>query len=228
MQLRIAGAVTGAAAVYFAWAFFAWVMVFRSNAADAPTVWQWIQNPAALWSFAGAVAEDGWYTLGRSLTPKGIVLWAFWAIEAAIVIGIGALYSPMRILGRGFCEDCDEWMAEQEPVMVPADEGAPGLALKKHGLPGVQEVKPPSEGARRWLRLGRQRCPRCQQAAVYQADELTAVKTEKGTKTEVSPLLPLAWQRDAERAELERIEQLLQAADAARFAALQQKPAAGG
>lgn len=226
LQLRIAGAVTGAAAVYFAWAFFVWVMTIKVGADDAPSPWDWIQHPAALWEVAGSIAEDGWYTIGHSLTPKGIVLWLLWALEAAIVIGVGFMLAPSRIGGRGFCEDCTCWMQDEPPLRVPGGEGAPARAVAKGGLPALTGFEPPSTRGSRWLQLVRQRCPRCQQRAVYGVDDVLVVKTEKGRKLQARPLVPLSWQGEAEAAELQRIEQLLAVADAARFAALKQKPVA--
>lgn len=220
LQLRIAGVVGGVAAIYFAWAFFAWVMILKTDPDNAPSAWQWVQAPAAIWAFANLVAEEGWYSIGHALTPSGIVLWLFWAVEAAIVLGAGWLIAPRWILGRGFCEDCDAWMADEQTVMVPADEGGLPTAVREHGLPGIQEVRPPSGRAARWLSLGRQRCPVCKQAAVYRVDDVRVVKTEKGTKAQASPVVPLSWQGEDEVRELARIEQALQAADAARFAAI--------
>lgn len=218
MQLRIAGVVSGLAAIYFAWAFFAWVMLYKNDATDAPSVWQWIQHPDALWQFANLVAQDGWYTIGHSLKPSGIVLWALWAIEAGIVVGAGFVLAPSRIQGSGFCEACQAWMVAEPTLMVPADEAGVTTSVRRQGLAGLQAVKPPSGGADQWVRLLRQRCPACHEAAVYQVDSVYVTKTEKGTKTIVTPITPLSWQREVEANELQRIEQLLQAADANRHA----------
>lgn len=226
MQLRIAGAVSGLAALYFAWAFFAWVLLLKGGAEDAPSAWFWVQTPAAIWRFANAVAENGWYTIGHSLTPTGIVIWILWGIEAAIVVGAGIVLAPGRILGRGFCEDCEQWMADEEAVMVPADEGAPAKALRNHGLGGIQEVTAPSARAARWLRISRQRCPQCRAQAVFSAEDVKMVKTDKGVKAQATAVLPLSWQTDAEAGELARIQALLDAADAARMQAIAQKPVA--
>lgn len=227
MQLRIAGAVSGASAIYFAWAFFAWVMLLKGDPDNAPSAWQFVRMPEAIWEFANLVAEDGWYSISHSLTPRGTVLWLFWAIEAAVVIGAGMFLAPHWIQGRAFCEDCSAWMVDEDALMVPADVGGLPGAVRKLGLPGIQQVKPPSEGASRWLSLGRQRCPICKDAAVYQIDDVKIVKTEKGNKAQASPIVPLSWQRQAEAEELSRVEQLLRAADTERFAALANKTSVG-
>lgn len=219
MQLRIAGLGTAVAALYFAWAFFAWVFMRRSMAEFAPSAGEWIENPAALWEFAGLVAETGWYTLGSSLQPKGFILWLLWGIEAAILLAAGWGLAACMVEGRGYCEECDTWMENGVPLMVPAgDEGLGEVVLSK-GLTGILAVKPPSEPTARWLRLAPQDCPACQQAAVYQVDDVLFIETDKGAKkTQATPVLPLSWRREAEDAEFARIDGLLKAADAGRAA----------
>lgn len=226
MQMRIAGVVTGIAAVYCAWAFFAWVMLIRAGVEGAPTAWQWLQSPAAIGQFAADLSEEGWFSIGTSLTPSGAVLWAMWAIEAAIVVGAGYLWAPRRIVGRGFCEDCSVWMADEPPLMVPADEGGLVKKVQSGGLAGIDAVQPPGARAARWLRLGRQRCPTCQDGAVYRVDHLKTVKTDKGTKTEANEVVPLSWLRAAEAEQFARVDGLLHAADAARMAAVAKQPVA--
>lgn len=188
-------------------------------------MWFWLQTPAAVWDFANVVAGEGWYTI-RSVTPSGIVLWILWGIEAVIVLGAGYVLAPAGIRGAGFCEDCDSWMTVQQHVVIPVANGQLASHVRKEGLAGVHEVEPPSTRQPRTLDIHTQRCPHCQQQAVYRVDDTHTVKTDKGTQQQAVPLIPLSWLRAHEQAEFDRITSLLEAADAARFAALKQKPTA--
>ncbi len=216
--LRINGAVTGVLAVYLAWVFFAWVLLRRDAPPDeVPALWTMIHSPGALWDFTQFLAENGWYSI-RTFTPTGIVLWAFWAIEAAVVIGLGVLLSTSRVIGQGFCEDCNQWLQPEETVAIPADQGAPGKLIHSKGLAGITSVAPPSARASRWLNISRQRCGGCGQTATFQVDDVKAVQEKNGVKLVATPVVPLSMQGDAERTEIERIAALLAEADRQRFA----------
>lgn len=223
MLMRISGLTAGVAALYFAWACFIWVMA-RKDGGDVD-LFQLIQAPTVIWDIAQAIAEEGWYSI-RGLTPKGAVLWAFWAIEAGVVVWACIKFSTTRIQSTAFCEDCRQWMQSEPVVSIPADQGAIASTIKKHGLAGVQEVAPPSERAARWVNIVGQRCGNCKKSAVFSIQDVKLIKTEKGVKPEASELQPMHWQTEVEAAEIERIQHLLKAADAARFAAISAKPAA--
>lgn len=222
-QMRVAGALTGLLTLYFAWVFFAWVFI-RREATDPPSAWFWMQTPAALWDFAQIVGREGWYKL-NGIAISGIVLWILWAMEAVIVVGAGFVMAPTGIAGEGFCEDCDTWMTEKQHVVIPVVDGQLAGIVRKQGLAGVLEVQPPSTRQPRTLDIRTQRCPRCRQAAVYRVDDTHTVKTDKGTRKQAMPLLPLSWMRAPEQTEFDRITSLLAAADEARFAALKKNPA---
>lgn len=212
VQMRIAGAATGVATVWLAWACFAWVLLLKEQG-EGPSLLHWARSPGDLFSFAQVLAESGWYSI-NGFEPKGAILWLLWAIEAVIVIGAGIKLAPSRIDDCGYCEDCDRWMEEQQPVRVPADKGAIGKAVREQGLDGIVEVDPPRAGAERWLQLRRQQCTGCD-ARVFRADDVKIVATDKGKKSVATPVLPWSWQREEEVGAFERIEGLLRAADEA-------------
>lgn len=220
--MRLAGATTGLATLYFAWAFFTWVFLFRYAADGPPDILDVVAHPANLWQFINAINADGWFSLGSSLTPNGALLWALWAIEAAIVIGGCVMFAPTKVQGRAFCEDCKAWMQDEEAIAIPADEGTPGKKLRKGGLEALGEFQPPAAGAARWLVLQRQRCAGCS-SSVWSADEVHTVKSGKETKTTTTPVVPLSWQAETDAPQFERIAGDLAAANTAHFEAAKQK-----
>ncbi len=120
-----------------------------------------VAAPGNLWQFISAINVEGWYTIGHGFTPSGAVLWLLWAIEAAIVVAGTAVVAPARIRDRAFGEDCGTWMADEPPLAIPADAGAPSRHLSKGGLGALQEPAAPATGGARWLVLQRQRCDQC-------------------------------------------------------------------
>src|SRR5262249_35567729 len=77
LAVRCVGAATGLAAVYLAWAFFAWVLLWHSgaNADVLPSMWDFVCTPRALWNFAVALDKEGWYSFGHGpgMRPSGVV-----------------------------------------------------------------------------------------------------------------------------------------------------------
>lgn len=212
--MRFYGAVTGVVAVYFDWLFFAWLLALTSDIdrTSTPSLVDWIRSPAALWQLAGLMAEDGSFTVG-GVTPKGVVLWLLWLVEAGIVIGTCVWLAPRKLRDRAFCENCERWMANEGTLLLSAEERASPGTVRKHGLARIQEVKLPSADAVRCLCIRRQRCPQCKEAAVYCVHQVMLFSVVnllspflgERLKRDAAVVIPLTWQRDAERRELERI-----------------------
>ena len=220
--VRCVGAATGLAAVYLAWAFFAWVLLWHSGAdADVlPSMWDFVCTPRALWDFAVALDKEGWYSFGHGpgMRPSGVVLWVFWLVEAVAVVAGGWLLAPSRIAARAYCENCDDWLADERPLAIPAEKGAVGRTLVREGFAALTDVAPASTQAARWVVVQRQRCRQCQRAA-FAAVETVATRTNKGkVETQVTPLLPLTWTDAAIEGEFARIARQL-AGDAGAAAA---------
>lgn len=211
--LRLAGVGTGLLALYFAWVSFAWVLLYRF--AEPPEFLEIARSPAQLWEFVQAINAEGWYSLSGDLRPSGLVLWAFWAIEAAIIVGFTATLSTRRVDGRAFCEDCGRWMQDEEAIAMPDAQGKLARAVAADGLAGIDAVDHPRRAATSWLVVSRQRCRGCSAAAVYRVDAVQHNKTDKGVKTTTTPVQPLHWQDAGATAEIARVDQLLAAAAAA-------------
>ena len=212
LTMRMYGTVTGIATVYLSWVFFAWLLLRGTEPGAGSTVLSWASSPAGVWAFANGLAEVGWFTLSGGLTPTGIVLWIAWIVEAAIVIGVCTRFAPCKVKAHGYCESCRRWMKREKPLRVSADEDATPRDIARAGLARLQRVVPPSPDAMRWLRIERQRCARCRTAGVYRVDHVMRVgfrfvflPRDLFKTSQAETVVPLAWQRDPERAELERI-----------------------
>ncbi len=108
------GLLTGVTALYANWITFAHVLV--TDSIGEVFDYEITTSPAWLWEVATEVAVTGWYSL-FDIAVSGIVLWAFWTIEA-----LGLLLAPLigaytTATTRVFCEKCDRW-ADQEDGIV--------------------------------------------------------------------------------------------------------------
>ncbi len=122
--VTIVGLLTGVVALYLSWAVFEFALLKRYEPDFDASLVTLVLSPQAIWDMAKAINEEGWYSI-KSFTPKGTLLWIFWAIEAALVVGLSAHAARFRIKGEVFCERCNAWcMNKPEPIRlaVPGSE----------------------------------------------------------------------------------------------------------
>ncbi len=105
----------GIIALYAAWVTFEYV--FLNKVSDENIELFRIANPRVTWDIACFIAEKGWYSI-RSFTPKGVVLWAFWGIEACIIIGAPAYMAHSFIKDSVFCESCKGWADDHKNKLI--------------------------------------------------------------------------------------------------------------
>ena len=98
-----ASIVIGIAAVYFAWVFWfqAAMGVLFVNPMDVLGAQQ-LLGQTGVWSIA-------------SFAPTGMTLYAFWAVEAA-VIAIGTWIFSQNQVYEPFCETCEKWLETKKEV----------------------------------------------------------------------------------------------------------------
>lgn len=110
------GLLIGGGAVYAEWVAF-----FHANLNSQAL----LLDPGLIWSVMGRMAESGaWEIFGW--TPTGGALWAFWIVEAAIIV-LGTLMIGMGMLDDPFCEKTNAWAEAKvaiQPLAVPDDLGA--------------------------------------------------------------------------------------------------------
>ncbi len=105
-KIRNTGVVTVMALVVAAVAYYVHWAVWVGRMAEGATV----TDPAQLWAFISTVNALGpWSIFGW--TPTGFALWGIWAIEAAVVVGIGTI-SAHGVIDVPFCEETGQWTTE--------------------------------------------------------------------------------------------------------------------
>ncbi len=104
-KIRNPGLVSIVALVVALAAYYVHWSVWAGRMTDAQIV-----APGALWNFIATINALGPWTIFE-WTPTGFALWAIWAIEAVVVIGLGAI-SAGGVVDVPFCEDTGVWAKE--------------------------------------------------------------------------------------------------------------------
>lgn len=114
--LTVLGLILGVAGVYCQW-----IAHFHANTDPG----MWLVNPSEMWAMLGLMAKTGVWEI-FDWTPTGGGLWAFWIVEAAIII-IGTLMVGLGMVDDPFCEKTGAWAdgkVQIQPLAVPDDVGA--------------------------------------------------------------------------------------------------------
>jgi hypothetical protein len=109
--LCLIGFVAGLIGLYTSWAAFEYAVLKRYSEGFDASLLDVFLSPVAIWELAKAINVEGWYNI-RGMTPKGVVLWVFWGIEAIAIVGGTAYFARMAIAGEVFCERCDKWASK--------------------------------------------------------------------------------------------------------------------
>jgi len=146
-------AVAGLVAVYGNWV--AYILVLSEGELLAV-------SPARLLWAIGLVADNGAWHLS-DWTPTGAVLWALWALEAAIIVGLAVYAARRRIAQGAFCERCQRW-AEGEtlaPYTLTADRPDLVEALEAGRYEALGAFARAPEGANPHAEFDLAACPAC-------------------------------------------------------------------
>jgi hypothetical protein len=192
-----AGLLIGLFALYASWAAFEVAILNKGENAieGAPGYLELLAEPGTVWRIASLINETGWYTI-KSATPSGAVLWIFWAIEAAIVVGGAALISTAGIADEVFCEPCNRWCADsaKKPSLgIPQEEAA--LEALKHGdaatIAELEKLPRSASGEPVHLLVELKRCDGCSNTATFQLKVVTrGVDKEGKPTTETAAITP--------------------------------------
>lgn len=210
--MAAAGLLIGLLALYASWAGFEAALLSKGDdaPADAPGYLDLLTRPVAVWRIAQLINETGWYSI-KSATPSGVLLWIFWGVEAAIVVGGAALIAPGGISDEVFCEGCDRWCA---PAPRPANLGLPADAQVLDQATGgdaaaldALEALPTVAGDEQaHLQVVMKRCGACSDTASFQVKLITRSLDKEGkVNVETKDLTPQHLVDDAAYRRLEAL-----------------------
>jgi hypothetical protein len=103
------GAISSAVALYLSWAM--WIEAVLERDADNGITWARLaRHPRGVWYMMKLINRYGTWTFDNGKTPTtGWQLWVVWAIEAALVIGIGIAVTIFVQRLHPYCETCGQW-----------------------------------------------------------------------------------------------------------------------
>lgn len=170
-----------ALALYAAWVFFL-VALINQHAEEPVTTWDLVSNPAGMWAMIGFVYENGWYSI-KSSTPSGMVIAAFWLIEAGIIL----IAPTLMLIGASsndmFCESCQAWCGVKETAHLGLEPGK-RMDITQMALPTLLGLPPLATKKVPCVRAEVLQCPRCESTRGIRYAMLTLETDDKGNVTE--------------------------------------------
>lgn len=118
-------------------------------------------SPGGLWQVIEKVNEVGAWSF-KGATPTGGILWALWAAEALIIVGVAAWIAALMI-DDPYCETCGTWTTGRQGVATSAKGDASSLreALERKDFAGALAGAGPAVNVVEWLRYDVHECGQC-------------------------------------------------------------------
>lgn len=108
--LLLGGAVAGLLAEYTNWVW--WIFAYSKQEV-------FVFMPADLWQVIQDVNEQGAWSIFDS-TPTGWELWAYWGMEAVVIVGMSIFAAWVTLSSLPFCEACGRWV-DGKDTLSPLD-----------------------------------------------------------------------------------------------------------
>lgn len=178
--LCLMGLLTGLFGLYCSWVAFEYALLRRADPEFDVGLLEMAQSPGAIWAVAKDINETGWYEVFGA-TPKGVLLWLFWAVEALLIVGMPTACAPMWTAPAVFCEPCGCWcdqLGDPLRLAIPSDAAVVG-SLQSGRLDVLDELPNVTAAEPAYLRVEVQQCPECETTAAYQ---LTLVKRTRDSE----------------------------------------------
>ena len=170
------GFLAGCLAEYAQWV--AWVFAFSKQEILAIT-------PAQLAPVIQYVADNGAWSIFDS-TPTGWELYAYWGLEALVIVGMSMLVAGLYLNTAAYCEHCKRWADEKQSISPLDAVGDPkGLQsrLEQGDLAGLKALKKQPADAAAYTTLNLKKCPSCAQSNFLSVDAVRITVDKKGKKS---------------------------------------------
>lgn len=168
---------------YVSWVVWVWALLRRADVTGVNLLALALQ-PDVLWQAVLRINEVGAWRL-RSVTTTGVVLWGVWAVEAAVIVGLGTLLGVVGSGAEPFCESCEAWCQKAEIGRVAAgDEGELQRRMEAKDTGYLEQVGAPAADAAHWTRLDLWTCPRCSKTNALDATAISVTVDKEGKNLE--------------------------------------------
>lgn len=162
----------GCFAVYAAWV--CWILAVSEREA-------FMVSPLAVFEVIQLIAEEGGWTLFGG-TPRGIVLYLIWLIEAGIIVG-GAWIVYLGAVSNPYCVNCSQWADETvilSPLTAIANPDDFSAQLQAENYAVLDELNPAAEVREPHSKLTLSRCARCGNLNVLTAATVSCSVDKEG------------------------------------------------
>lgn len=191
------GAAAGLFAAYAAWAAYVAALLNSHERVGEPmpSYFDLLHRPDVVWRLASFLNVEGAWSIGP-VRPSGWLLWALWAVEAALIVGLPVSTIRALVHDQVLCEECQKWCmndARRPYFAAPVDPAAfePALDGDPAGLAALAALPEPAEDARTFVSLDLKRCPGCERfrTSILRVAELTvdAGGKQSTTTADLSP-----------------------------------------
>ncbi len=110
--------------------------------------------PPNLWELIAVVNEKGAWSI-KGATPTGAILWIFWAIEAAILVGLPVVMG-LTVADAPYCEHCESWCTHTKALFLTplVDKDLAAERLERRDFQWLESLgsleRPPPPKFTRW------------------------------------------------------------------------------
>jgi hypothetical protein len=173
--------VIGMLGLYFAWVWYIWML------------WDWDTNllifqPTITWEIMQVLADRGIWTLQDS-TPTGMVLFGFWLVEAAIVLGM--CYLTGAESGTPFCEECNCWTLKRDALRIAkADPTLIAAALEDEQYGIIPPLAAGEIDPADYMSVLCYTCPNCEDSGYLTVSNVVIVQGKEGPEIKVTQFVP--------------------------------------
>ena len=177
------GLVSGIFALYAAWVTFEYVFLNKVSADKMELLY--LAEPRVLWGYACLIAEKGWYSI-RSFTPKGVVLWSLWGLEACTIIGISGYMAHSFIKDSVFCEVCKGWADDHKSKLIfeYVNEGELKQKLAVQDMSFLDNILKVKRTAESFYRIDCSLCSTCDNLYTLSLLRVTRTWDNEGKETD--------------------------------------------
>ena len=180
---------TGGLALYLSWVVFVYALMSRYDETFEAGMLDILLSPSDLWATILHINETGWYSI-RSATPSGMVLWAFWGVEAILVVGGATLGGMTALNGAVFCERCNAWCDDDEVsprLRLPEGELDPAVVAVE--VSALEALPAAAQNENPHLMLSMKKCVKCERMATARLQLITYEADDDGDVTEETEVL---------------------------------------
>ncbi len=184
---KVVSVLVGLASLYASWVV--WIYAFFHRVDARATLLPLILDPRLLWTAICKVNQVGTWGY-RGLTPTGIILWAWWAIEGVMIVG-AAMVSGALESNEVFCEACEVWCKKAEAAckVKAADRAEMRQRMEAKDFGYLEKLGAVDPEATAWVRLDICSCPTCRATNTLSAYSISISVNKEGRKTELTSSL---------------------------------------